>query len=577
MVRKFIISSLLLFICGLFSIEASTNPIPSSSKQNKNIVLYDIISDDSIELSWKNIVEEDFTSVTGFFLNDVFSFYREINGANDTTYVNFQMGNTVQVEHFHPDDENYYSYSLRRVNFSSPAWKKYIQCKIYNKDNHKWSISDRRTDKDWILGNSYSIDKLLFHDVSDEEDSTFIAIIIFFLIYLALAVILPFWDNDNYGCVWWLVGFLFSLGCAIFIESNMQKQLFLLLLSIISTSILFKIPRYVGKVRYVSQILIGIVIISIFTYRQFFIIDETFKFEDGQELNIKWKRGTCLIKRYYIKQMLSNMIPVKVKSKGKEYVLYVSKYEFSEDDSSVVTGKPFNWFNVLFKFNRPLENFSFRESQIMQELLSKITGVEFDFLSYEEWCAASLYKNHSPNSYDFVNVDEGVPNENGLVNIIGNMPEYTSNYYASNYKLGLAADTLIRSYNNVFVAGSAYECTDSINTSIVNKNISEGYVGFRLVYRPNDIGARRFCIIGNLRSDRKHTDLPQQIKLISIDGHSIDRISNYESFEELLIECRFKNKTIRAIDLQNNKEFSFQHPKGFEYYDFEPQFSFVGL
>lgn len=576
MERKFIISSLLLFICGLFSIEALANPIPSSSKQNKNIVLYDIMLDDSIELSWKNIFEEDFTSVTGFFLNDVYSFYREINGANDTTYMNFQMGNTVQVEHFYPDDENYHSYSLRRVNLSSPNWEEYIQCKVYNKDNHKWSIYKKG--EGWQIGSRYCIDKLLFHDISDgDDDSTFIAVFLFFFIYLAFAAVLPFWDNDDYGWVWWLVGFLFSLGCAIFIESYMQRQLFLLLLSIISTFILFKIPRYVGKVRYVSQILIGIVIISIFTYKQFFVIDETFKFKDGQELNIKWKRGTCLIKRHYIKQMLSEMIPVKVESKGKEYILYVSKYEFSEDDYSVVAGDPFNWLDVLSRSNRPLYGFSFRESQIMQEFLSKITGVQFDLLSHEEWYAASLYKNHSPNSYDFVNVDEGAPNENGLVNINGNMPEYTSNYYAGNYSLGLAADTLIRSYNNVLVAGSAYECTDSIIISTVNKNIREGHVGFRLVYRPNDIGARRFCIIGNLRSDRKHTDLPQQIKLISIDGHSIDGISNYESFEELLIECRFKNKTIRAIDLQNNKEFSFQHPKGFEYYDFEPLFSFVGL
>lgn len=157
------------------------------------------------------------------------------------------------------------------------------------------------------------------------------------------------------------------------------------------------------------------------------------------------------------------------------------------------------------------------------------------------------------------------------------MPEYTSNYHTGNYRLGLAADTLIRSYNNVVVTGSAYECMDSISLSVVNKNIRDGFVGFRLVYRPNDIGARTFFIMGYLRSDKKYSNLPSKIKLVSIDNYYVKNLDNYESFEELLIECRFKNRTIKAVDLSNNKEFIFHHPMGFEYYDFEPQFSFVGL
>lgn len=275
--------------------------------------------------------------------------------------------------------------------------------------------------------------------------------------------------------------------------------------------------------------------------------------------------------------MFSNMIPVLVESKGKEYILYISKYEFSEDDFNIVVDEPMNWLNVLFKFNRPLDNLSFRESQIMLELLQKITGVKFDFLSYDEWKAAALYKSHVPNNMDYSDVNEGDVNDNGLVNILGNMPEYTSNYYSGNYRIGLAADTIIKSYNNVAIAGSAYKCADSINLSFVNKNTRMGRVGFRLVYRPNDIGVRKFCIKGYLRSDKKHTQLPQYIELVSMDGHSVEEFSCYESFEEFQIECRFKNKIIHAIDLSNNKEFSFQHPKGFEYYDFEPHFSFVRL
>ena len=77
-----------------------------------------------------------------------------------------------------------------------------------------------------------------------------------------------------------------SLSCALFIESYLQRQLFLPLFSIISTSILFKIPKYIGKIRYISQCLLGVIIISSFTYKQFYDIHETAKFADGKEIEI---------------------------------------------------------------------------------------------------------------------------------------------------------------------------------------------------------------------------------------------------------------------------------------------------
>ncbi len=89
------------------------------------------------------------------------------------------------------------------------------------------------------------------------------------------------------------------------------------------------------------------------------------------------------------------------------------------------------------------------------------------------------------------------------------------------------------------------------------------------------MGARRFRIVGHLRSDRRHSNLPDKIGLVSIDGNYIDKMSNYESFEELLVEIRFRSKTIQAIDLSNNKWVTFNQPKGYEYYDFEPQFLYV--
>ncbi len=480
MERRIILSVLLWVISGLVCTKASADSIPQVNQQDKTIVL-----DNGTKLSWQNICDEYFTTTTGFYNKGNAAFVREINGAQDTTYINCQWDEIVQYEHITSDGAGYI---LQRFDLSAPNWKKYAQLKTYNEEKRRWQIYSEAVDGSWIDGGRYCIDNQKFEML--DEDSTkndfFIGACLFFCIFSAYGVIF-IWgfgasEQDYHRRPWWIamIGLLLSLGGAIFIESYIQRQLFLPLLIIIATSILFKIPMYVGKVRYISQCLIGVIIVSVFAYKQFIDIYEVVKFNDGKELNIKWKRGTCLINRHYIKQMLKNMLPIKVNPFGKEYGLYVSKYEFSQDDFAVVVGDPMSWLNVLFKSNRSLDDLSFRESQIMMELLTKITNVQFDFLSYNEWEAVSQYKNHSPNNLDFDDVDERDVSDNGLVNIRENMPEYTSTYYRT-YKLGLAADTLLPSYNNVMVARSAYKCTDSINISAVNKNIRDGRVGFRLI------------------------------------------------------------------------------------------------
>lgn len=563
---------LLLLFDGLNPVYA--NFIQQNFESDKTIVL-----EDGTKLFWQNKYDNDFSLTTGFYMDDDggLLFGRIVNGASDTTYINAQYEKICQIETMW-SDEDYYQ--IKKINLSSDIYSK---CKYYNKDKETWAIYDMKNDGSWQSGRKYSIDKTSLYDISSdaedycEEDDNMMRLCLFLFVYFAYAIVFPLGNFQKHGWVWFIVGLVLSLYCTFGVDKTLQKQLFLPLFSIITTSLFFLIPQYVGSVRYVTQFLLGTVIISIFAYKQFVDLDKTIKFADGEEVNVKWEKGTCLIKRHYIKRMLSDMTPVIVNSQGNEYLVYVSKYEFSEDDLSVVNDESLNWLNVFCKFNRPLYDFSFRESQIILEFLSRITGLRFDFLSYEEWVSASLYKKHSPNLLEYEDVDEGEINDNGLVNILGNMPEYTSNYLGMEYRVGLAADTIIKSYNNIIVAGSAYKCLDSINVSIVNKNIRDGLVGFRLVYRPDDIGARKFCIIGHLRSDKKNKNLPEIIKLVSIDGHYIEDMGNYESFEELLIECRFKNKAIEAIDLSNNKTFDFMHPKGFEYYDFEPQFSFVGF
>ena len=80
-----------------------------------------------------------------------------------------------------------------------------------------------------------------------------------------------------------------------------------------------------------------------------------------------------------------------------------------------------------------------------------------------------------------------------------------------------------------------------------------------------------------MRSDKAYTGLPERIELLSVDGRHVKDLYNYESFEELLIEGRMKDRRFEAVDLSDNKVFDYNQPEGLEYYDFEPVFTFVSL
>lgn len=380
---------------------------------------------------------------------------------------------------------------------------------------------------------------------------------------------------DGIALLGLLICFLTSLGSVIFINVYLQRQLFFPLYCLCITAFAFKIPQYQGAVRYITQIIIGCIIIIFFVNKQFFATNECIKLSDGYELNIEWQKGTSLPRRHYIRKIFSNMIPVTVESNNKRYTLYVSKYEFSSGDLDVVSNELFCPLSGSSK--KPADWLSFRECQIILEILYNLTGVKPDFLSHPEFLSISNNKNHAPNDTDYIKVTKGAPDEYGLINFLDNMPEYTSSYKYGDYRIGMAADTIYKAYNKVIIAGSAYFSTDSTKFRIVSKNFRDGYVGCRLIVRPDDIGARKFTIKGHLRSDREYSNLPTEIELISIDGHCVEDIFNYESFEELLIECRPKTKRIEAIDLSKNKVFSFEHPVGLPYYDFEPVFTFVRL
>lgn len=552
-----LIMYLLLFV-GCFS---SMNLFADSPTIKRRILHF------GTQLDWYDKYYKDLDRYTGFRLSgpykeEFISNVRIINGASDTIYVNKQLDGSLLRDIYWSHSGGFQTELLDESEFKRFKW--------YNPERNLWTIGEETLDGDYRWGRSYNSDKTKFYDIDENQLEYNIMVGIFIAIIICYVIIFPI-----ESCINVCIGLLLSTCIVFFMDTDTLVQLVFPIITIILTSILFKISKYKGKVRVFSQIIIGFSIICFFTYKQFFSLNETIFLIDGTKLDLNWQKGTCLVKRYYVKNMLQNMVPVTISTKnsnGEEYIVYVSKYEACESDVAIVNDEVFSWLSAFFE--RPLYDFSYRESRFFLELLRNVTGVKFDFLSFEEWSSAACYQKHDPNNGEYNDVDEGIVNKNGLLNITGNMPEYTSSYSLLNSCLSLDADTIEQSYNSVLVAGSAYICEDSLFISVVNKNLREGMVGFRLIYRPNDVATRSFSIVGNLRSDREYINLPKSIELLSIDGQNINDLDNYEAFEEKVIESRFKERLIEFIDVKTHDTIKYLHPKGIEYYDFKPEFTY---
>ena len=571
--RKYIVLLSLILLVN----DINSNNILTSTTLHAGTIKSSYVINDSTVLYWTNQYDEHFNQITGYYIIESTHplFIRLINGANDVIYYNTSWNKIIQQETFTEKD-----YFLNEENLTSQEESTYLNYKNYNKDKQKWAIYTKSNDNSYQAGRLYDINRNCLYNISTEnhyKDDLFMSRLIFFLlVYFAYAIFLPFLNCEKMAKIWFFLGFVIAISSTIFLENHIQLQLILPLIVLISTSLLFKIPKYKGKIRYISQFIIGTFIICFFTYMQFFNLNSKVKLADGKIINIKWQQGTCLIKRQLVKNIFSYLVPVTIYAKNKKYVIYISKYEFSEGDFAIINNEILSWF-IAPLIKRPLTAFSFRESQIVLEIINNLCGVKLDFLSLEEWKYVSQQKKHSPNLLEYSWVNKGNVNQFGLVNISDNVSEYTSNYFASNFHLGLAADTIIKNYNNIIVAGNAYYSKDSIDWCFVNKNIRDGKVGFRIVYRPENIGSRKFSITGYRCSEEDHINIPKSIKLIAIDGQKIEDINNYESFEELLIENRYKNRMIEAIDLSNISKIFISQPEGADYYDYVPMFSFEGI
>ena len=356
-----------------------------------------------------------------------------------------------------------------------------------------------------------------------------------------------------------------------FVSPSIQTQLYFPLSLILLTSLLFLFPKYKGKIRTINQSLLGAIIIGFFYIFQFYKTKDVAMLGDGTRLSVEFKKGTGLLKRYVVKDIFHNMLPVPIVDGNKEYIIYVSKYELSNGQYSVLNNEVLSHVFYLIK-NKPHKWYSYRHAQIFTKILENIVGIKFDLLTYPEWQIASCFSKHAPNN-NRVRVSQGYENKYGLVNISNNAPEYTSSYLPT-LRIGKASDTVIIAYDWIYVAGSAFETEDSLDYTIVNKNLISGWPSIRLIYRPNDVGLRCFSIIGHRCSDNNSTDFPNSIKLLSIDDKRIDEIDRYETFEELLIECRYRECIMTAMNIDNMQIFSFIHPQGVDLYDFEPVFTF---
>lgn len=335
-----------------------------------------------------------------------------------------------------------------------------------------------------------------------------------------------------------------------------------------STSLIKKV-----KPKNWTRILVCSIICPLMVLYCFFSTTEKVELNNNELVPVSWAPGTDFVKRVYMRDLIKNLIPIPIQDNGFQYTLYLNKYEFSEVDFKVITDDTFNWLDLLFT-KKPLVDFSYRECRLLIDKINMITGLTFDIPTVNEWeCATAGERYIQPKQIK--GIKKGNLNRYGLVNIVSNAAEYASNYYSDALKLSLDADSLISSYD--FVAICRGDSLGNQKINFVEKNSNEALVTFRLAYRPNNIGKRCFNIVGVLRTDCQNDTLPMYVQLCAINNLPINRVPDFETFQELVIESRFAPKKYLVNDLISNKQLVLILPEGIEYYDFLPLFSFVGL
>lgn len=481
------------------------------------------------------------------------------------------MENIFLYESF---DESYYRYFV----IEGHKLPRFFYSKIYDYSKKKWYIQTRIDNYFYGARYDYSLNRI--DDISGDyiTDNDLFYVEFAFLVALALwAILRPVVGEKRWqlktknSIVFSIIIILVSL---FVIDSWMQLQLFWPLISFWILFLLIKIYKKDNIKNAISHLCVSFLFIIGWGYYQFFSLESCVNMSDGKTIQIHWRKGTDWTKRIIIKRIFRNMVPVLVTDHGISYTVYASKYEFTEGERAILND---DMFGSLDFFNDDaLTGLSFREAQLILQKIENLSGVKLDFFTYPEWQSASLGVEHTCHEEKLDDVDEGEPNKFGLVNIASNAPEFTSSYYPT-IKLGINADTLIGTVNNVYVAGGAYVSNDKVKYSIVDKSLRKGDVGLRLIYRPNGIGLRKFGIKGYKCKNNKDNNSPLKILVVSIDNRLITSFSNYESFEEYLIEHFYDIKRIEALNQQTKKVEKIIIPPGLGIYDFVPYFIFDGI
>ncbi|MGM9847307.1 MAG: hypothetical protein ACI31F_05090 [Muribaculaceae bacterium] len=509
----------------------------------------------------------DFSIVSGYhkYINGVFTpqlaRYTHFN-SSDTIYLNYNSFVGFNREVHFPN-----SYIL-----DNPEELHLKLSKQYHNHKNEWIIRRSSYGKKYDRDNEH-----IMFDLDSPLDSfmyeLLFAVSFIIFLFILLSPLLAYSKSNIIPTIITII----IIGLTIFAFTCVNKYVrYSIALPFLSLCIIWGLTLLIRRKssRYVVLGIASVALTVLWIWYMFYNLDETVKLNDGKEVNIHWRAGTDTYKRLVIKHIFNNMCPIPIEDNGVKYTVYVSKYELTDGEFAIINDDVCGWLSWLFG-NDVLSDFSYRESQIVLNTISNISGVKLDFLSYYEWQTTSCGEHHNIHPNELTDANEGEENPFGLVNITGNIAEY-SNTYAISSKIGLSGDTLLPSFDGIIVCGNAFLGKQS-DLCFVNKNLRRGGAGIRPVYRPENIGRKTFVIHGYLRNDRNYPGFPQEILLKSINGEPIHNMNTYEDFEEKLIESRFHNKVIDAVDITNGKSIKLKMPKGLCYYDFVPSFSYIGF
>ncbi len=527
--------------------------------------------EDSLNVFVGRLSDKKFNQSWGYFeiigSNKTPLYILSVNGASDSCFINCNVLESSYIyERF--TDEHFQYFGV--IGAKAP---KFLKGKFYNYQEKKWYIQTKTDDYTW--GHRYDSEFDHLEDLNDDDTIMWYLAFTLLLGIAMWAMLRPFTG----GLKWQLserVALIGSIVCMVAVLVIVDKWTQLqLVLPLVSFLIVLIASHYYKKESLQLAFMHLIICLSLvlgWGYYQFFLLDDHATLADGTEVRIHWRPGTDLPKRCVIKRLFRNMVPVPVADRDSSTV-YADKYEFTEGELAMLNDDCFGWMTYLLH-DDVAEGLSFREAQIVLQMIENLCGVRLDFFTFPEWQSASLGQSHAKHDSELRNADDGEPNKYGLINIASNAPEFTSSYYPT-IKLGLHADTLVRAVNNVYVCGNAYVSGHEVNYTVVNKNIREGSVGLRLVYRPKGIDTK-FYVKGTKINDGQHNDYPSTIYLVSIDNRVITSFSNFESFEEYLIEHLHEAKQIEAMDAQTLGVTKLTVPAGLGIYDFVPVFNFKG-